>query len=42
MEEVVFLKENIVKSRQNDKTGKNAIKLIKVEIFQTDCNQKLH
>ena len=31
MAEIVFLKENIVKSKQNDKTGKNALKLIKFD-----------
>ena len=28
---VLFLKENIIKSRQNDNTGKNALKLIKID-----------
>ena len=30
MDNVLFLKENILKSKQNDKTGRNALKLIKV------------
>ena len=30
MDEILFLKENIIKSKQNDKTGKNALKLVKV------------
>ena len=31
MDEVLFLKENILKSRQNDNSGKNALKLLKVD-----------
>ena len=30
MENILFLKENILKSKQNDKSGKNALKLVKV------------
>ena len=30
MDEVLFLKDNIIKSKQNDKSGKNALKLVKV------------
>ena len=43
MDEVLFLKENIIQSKQNDKSGKNALKLIKVDkqnefLFEKNIN----
>ena len=43
MEEVLFLKENIIQSKQNDKSGKNAFKLVKIDkqnefLFEKNIN----
>ena len=42
MDNVLFLKENIVKSKQNDKSGKNALKLVSVSPQNEFCLKKTY